>query len=231
MLNDQRAIEIISKARQKNVASPKRTDRDFARIFEDFFEAHDFKGEAVLELGPGQYEFARRVRERGGLLHCIDNDPAVLELGRYFNFDVTSANLSAFDNSPFQARFDGLFCKFSINAFWFDTADEHTAFIDDLNATLRPDGWGWVAPWNGIGKRDPDSPFVCEMLQRQTAAFVERGWSAFDLNPELAGYYGMNGAVVNHAIFVKNLPVPAKVNTLRVKLASLKARVTNLFLR
>lgn len=231
MLKDQRAIEIISKARQKNVASPKRSDRDFTRIFADFFDAHDFTGETVLELGPGQYEFARRVRERGGLVHCVDNDPAVLELGRYFNFEVTSAHLGDMEFSPLQGRYDGLFCKFSINAFWFDSPEAMAGCIHDLNATLRPDGWGWIAPWNGVGKRDPDSPLVREILQRQSAAFVECGWSAFDLDEDLARYYGIAGAVVNHAMFVKNLPVPATFGSLRGKLANLKTRVTNLFLR
>lgn len=230
MLSDPRAVEIISKAKQKNVASPKRSDRDFDHIFKDFFIGFDFRNQLILDLGPGQFEFAKRVRERGGVVHNLDFDPAVLELGRYLGFDVFEANFKEFDPEPYRGRYDGLFCKFSINAFWFE-ADQVRLHIRELDSMLKPGGWGWVAPWNGLMRRDERSVNVRAHLARQTDAFTECGWTAFDVDEQLARYYGVHGAIENHALFVKGVPSPPSVVSFRVKLTNLKARVSEMVLR
>ena len=205
MLDDPKAIEIISRARQKNVASASRSEHDFDCLLKDFFSSHEFTGELIMDLGPGQYDFARRVRDAGGTVEHIDKDPAVVELGQYLGFEVAQGNLRSFDYSKRKARYDGLFCKFSINAFWFQPADEVRAAIRAIDSMLKPAGWGWIAPWNGLPKngwedRDPN-PF----LDAQAEAFSECGWAGYELTDDLTDRYGITGNVQNHALFVRNL--------------------------
>ena len=211
MLNDPRAIEIISRARQKNVAAPERPAFDFDHIFADFFAQHEFNDELVMDLGPGQYDFAVRVRERGGTVHNIDNDPAVLELGRYLGFEVFDENLNRFAVDGYRGRYDGLFCKFAVNAFWFDDLVDLESHVRVLDSMIKPSGWGWVGPWNGAGKR----PFTAEQLQTfltaQAECFMQCGWSAYRLDKVQATYYGLHGAVTDYVLFVKNLPAPTNI--------------------
>ena len=212
MLDDERAIAIISKARQKNVATPKRSTRDFDRIFQDFLGDVDFKGKVVMDLGPGQYDFARRVRQRQGQAINIDNDPAVLELGRYLGFDVLESDLQTFTGGSYRGRLDGLFCKFSINAFWFADTDLLEAHIQNLDGMLKPDGWGWIAPWNGPRPEHAAVPdAIHRFLDCQQNAFQGCGWSVHHLSEERAAYYGVNGKVANHALFLKGLSFPSAV--------------------
>jgi hypothetical protein len=209
MLGDQEAIAIASRARQKNVAEADRVSCDFDRIFKHFFREHDFANKLVLDLGPGQYDFARRVRERGGTVHNIDNDPAIIELGQHLGFEVTDCDLKKFDASNRAGMYDGLFCKFSVNAFWFKAA-RLEAHVRGLDSLLKPTGWGWIAPWNGAKKRDVNDPAVRHHLRRQAEVFQDCGWTALDLTDTLALYYGVSGAVANHALFLKNIAAPPR---------------------
>lgn len=209
MLLDQKAIEIIGRARQKNVAAPRRSSADFERIFADFFAGHDFAGQRILDLGPGQYDFAREARRRGAVAHNVDNDPAVVELGRYLGFEVAEENLKRLDTQSRRNRYDGLFCKFSINAFWFDSAAAGHAYVELLDGMLRGGAWGWIAPWNGPPKSGMPPDRVDMLLGAQAAAFRKCGWSGFDLDDSLAAYYGVQGHVANHALFLKNLAAPS----------------------
>lgn len=205
MLDDPKAIEIISRARQKNVALAKRSEQDFECLFDDFFGEHDFKDELIMDLGPGQYDFARRVRARGGTVEHIDKDPAVVELGRYLGFEVAEANLRSFDYSQRTARYDGLFCKFSINAFWFQSVDEVRSKIRAIDSMLKSTGWGWIAPWNGLPKNGWEDQDPRPFLDAQAEAFSECGWSGYELPDLLTRRYGITGSVQNHPLFVRNL--------------------------
>jgi hypothetical protein len=211
MLDDPRAIAIISQARQKNVATPKRSSRDFAHIFADFFSDHHFAGKRILDLGPGQYDFAREARKRGATVHNIDNDPAVIELGKYFGFTVFEGNLRCLDFESLKNNYDGVFCKLSINGLWFDDSGSLERHIRQLDAMLKLDGWGWIAPWNGIGKGESDPNRVTQLLRCQSAVFNDCGWTSFDLGDELTRYYGVDGTVHNHPLFLKNIEAPRAV--------------------
>ena len=205
MLDDPKAIEIISRARQKNVALANRSEQDFDCVLKDHFSGHDFTGELIVDLGPGQYDFARRVRAGGGTVEHIDLDPAVVELGRYLGFEVVQADLLSFDYYQRKARYDGLFCKFSINAFWFQTADDVRGMIRAIDSMLKPAGWGWIAPWNGLPKNGWEDQDPQPFLDAQAEAFGEYGWSGYELTDDLTNRYGITGNVQNHALFVKNL--------------------------
>lgn len=209
MLKDPHEIQIISRARQKNVRNPRRSREHFDNIFADFFSSTKFEGSAVLDLGPGQYDFCEIARQRGARCFAVDNDPAVIELGRYKGFDVSSVNLKNLDDANWphvNEHLDGIFCKFSINAFWFlrDPGElyDHAQYLD---AMLAPSGWGWIAPWNGIPKSaNLSHSQASEILDNQLDAFVSLGFRALDLNPESAARYGLTGSVANHRVFVKN---------------------------
>jgi Methyltransferase domain len=213
MLTDPREIEIISRARQANVRDYRRSRQHFVNILADFFEDRHFVGRRCLDLGPGQYDFGVLARERGAAVVGIDNDPAVIELGRHKGFDVVKGNLRSLSVASFDAPFDGVFCKFSINCFWFgDDVDALADFSHRLAACVRPEGWLWVAPWNGVPKTSVlDGDEQRRILDRQQMLFEVMGCEALDLSPKLAARYGVTGRVANHALFVRGLKKPPAV--------------------
>lgn len=173
----------------------------------DFFDDSHLAGRRCLDLGPGQYDFGVLARERGAVVVGIDNDPAVVELGRHKGFDVVAGELELLAVTSFGTPFDGLFCKFSINGFWFgDDAAALADFSRRLAACVRPDGWLWIAPWNGVRET---SPLVRDaqrrILDRQRAGFEAMGCTAIDLSPEQTALYGVTGKVANHVLFVRGL--------------------------
>jgi hypothetical protein len=204
MLNDIKAEGIIAKAEQKNVARSDRPSFDFEHIFEDFFPDRCFKGERILDIGPGQYDFARAIRSRGGLCDNLDRDPAVLELGEYLGFRVIDADLTRFDPAELAAEYDGIFCKGSINAHWYGTPSGVTEFSKKLDAMIKPGGWGWFAPWNGRGNNnDANACASCEAAQR--AAFSRCGWVAYEPGDKASAYYGIGYTVPQRIVYLKNV--------------------------
>lgn len=213
MLTDPKEIEIISEARQKNVRDHRRSRDHFVNIFNDFFQDLNFEGQALVDLGPGQYDFGVLAKERGAATVGIDNDPAVVKLGRYKGFEVHEGRLQRLDLIDFGHAFNGLFCKFSINCFWFwDKADEHKEFVDHLVGLGTEDAWGWLAPWNGVPKNAglTDNQ-VQDKLAEQVELFGAHGFSAYNLTEAQARRYGVNGTVANNALFVRGLKVPSDV--------------------
>jgi hypothetical protein len=43
--------------------------------------------------------------------------------------------------------FDGVFCRGSINIFWFDL-EALEDFLEGLTSSLNDGAWLWIAPWN-----------------------------------------------------------------------------------
>lgn len=213
MLTDPREVEIISKARQKNVRDQKRSRKHFESIFQDFLNPIDLTGHDLLDLGPGQYDFGVLALERGARTVGIDNDPAVIELGRYKGFEAVYGRIQEMTPEAFGRAFDGLFCKFSINCFWYyDDPEAQDALVDRVVGLMKPDAWSWIAPWNGVPKKaELEQDEVDRVLARQIDRFRHHGFRAFDLSTELATRYGITGAVANHALFVRGLNVPKGV--------------------
>lgn len=213
MLTNPKEIEIISKARQKNVRDPNRSRVHFDRIFNDFLHATVLKDQYLLDLGPGQYDFGILAQACGARVLCLDNDPAVLDLGRYKGLSVREGYIQRLTLADFSERFDGIFCKFSYNAFWFlEDEASHRESVRVLCSLLQDNGWGWIAPWNGVPKHAGLSAARIEaILTTQADAFREHGFSAFNLTETLARYYGAHGTTANLALFVRNLAIPSSV--------------------
>ena len=130
MLTDPNEIRIISQARQKNVRDPNRSRQHFERVLSDFFAGVDFTGQTVLDMGPGQHDLAELLRPRGATVVAVDNDPAVIELGKYKGLEVIDGNLKRLSKVALNRTFDGLFCKLSTNAYWFAADDDaHRGYI------------------------------------------------------------------------------------------------------
>ena len=210
MLTDPKEIEIISKAKQKNVRDHKRSRTHFTNIFSDFFKDIIFENCTLLDLGPGQYDLGELARTRGAITHGIDKDPAVIELGQYKGFPVKQVDLRRFQAHDFDITYDGVFCKYSINAFWFfDDEQNHLKHIRQIGSLIKENGWAWIAPWNGIPKKASlSSAQVSQVLSIQTEEFKRLGFQGFNLTEKLAKYYGVHGSTANRALFLFNLKVP-----------------------
>ncbi len=209
MLRDPVEIEIASRARQEGIRNPNRPRKHFDRIFKDFLRDDALvRDRELLDLGPGQWDFAEVARERGvRRVVGVDNDEAVLELGTYKGFDAVDGDLRDVSAETL-GTFDGVFCKFSIDAFWgVDDAETElqTARVCGL---VREGGWAWIAPWNGAAQ--PLDPADARLAAQQRV-FEEHGFRSFALSAELVTRYGLTGVVANHALFVHNLPIPGTV--------------------
>jgi len=213
MLTDPEEIRIISNAIQKNVQDPKRSREHFLRIFFDFLEDKDFKDKIFLDLGPGQYDFGVLASQRGALVYGIDSDPAVIELGRYKGFPVTYGNLENIRADECDTDLDGVFCKYSIDAFWF--AIDHRSLekhILEIIKLIRRGGWAWIAPWNGAYEETGLSASdIHRILSVQAAVFKRFGFNAFDLTEDVSKHYGIHGKTANRALFTLNLRIPKRL--------------------
>ena len=208
MLTDPREIEIISRARQKNVRLPTRSRQHFVNIFDDFFDQISFDEGPIIDLGPGHYDFGVIATERGATdVLGFDNDEAVLELGRHKGFRTVSGKIQEVSSSTLNETFSGVFNKFALNSFWFfDNQSAQIEFVDRIAGLIKPNGWGWIAPWNGIPKKaELNDDEISDILQTQARRFEHHGFEAFDLTAELSARYGVTGSVANNAIFTKGL--------------------------
>ena len=212
MLTDPVEIEIISRALQKNVRDPRRSREHFDRIFADFLPDELLSGAEVIDLGPGQLDFGEMARARGATqVFGIDMDPAVIELGRHKGFEVVEGRLQYVKADDYPGGFDGVFCKFSINAFWGRKVELARARAAEVARLVRPGGWGWIAPFNNIRKDLTDEEEIASYLAAQIECFREHGFEAIELGDELSHYYGVHGAVANNPLFTRNLKLPERV--------------------
>ena len=103
--------------------------------------------------------------------------------------------------------YDGLFCKYSLNAFWF--TEDLRRLRDHVNVflgALRPPGWGWIAPWNGVPKNlDLDDAQLDAVLGAQVDAFRAAGFVFRDLSEDDTRRYGAHGGTANNALLTRGL--------------------------
>jgi hypothetical protein len=74
---------------------------------------------------------------------------------------------------------------------------------------LKPNGWGWIAPWNGVPQKgDLSTERIAQILRIQAEALGDIGFTGFDLTEELSVRYGVHGETGNRALFIRGLPAP-----------------------
>jgi len=204
MLTDRKAIEIISGAKQPNVRDPNRKREPFEYIMSDFFAGVDLAGKRWLDLGPGQHDFGVLARERGAHVVALDKDPAVVALGDYLGFDSVEGDIRDLANLFEPGSFDGVFCKYSVNALWFKTAPAVVQHVSDTVALMKPNGLAWIAPWNGVPKAMTDADAE-PLLAAQHESFIAAGFEALELDKDQSRHYGVHGKTANRVVFWRGL--------------------------
>ena len=108
MLTDPKEIEIISRARQKNVRDHRRSREHFTRIFADFLADVPMQGQRLVDMGPGQYDFGVLARERGAGTVGLDHDEATQVLDQSSIAAAKLEALRAKSAQPDDSDFDTL---------------------------------------------------------------------------------------------------------------------------
>ena len=164
-----------------------------------------------MDLGPGHYDLARLFKNKGAITHNIDRDPAVVKLGKYFNYEVYEMDLKKLKFSLFPIKYDGIFCKFSINAFWFKDISSLKDHITQICELVKDDAWGWIVPWNGIPKTITKKEEIKLILKTQKDTFAKYGFKCYELERKNCIKYGVTGVVSNTPLFIKNLNIPNNI--------------------
>jgi hypothetical protein len=148
MLYDNAEKEIMAHAIQPNMRRHDVPVTAFETFLKDKFENQSFAGKVYVDIGPGQCDLLDLIKQRGGTTIGIDMDPAVIKLGEYRGHKMVQANLQK-GWPTIDSPIDGLFCRGSINCYWFAAAPQRlNAFLEGLMAGLLPTAWLWIAPWN-----------------------------------------------------------------------------------
>ena len=205
MLFDDEEFHIMAAAAQPQLRLSE-PDAKAKRIFEDFFAERRLAGTRVLELGPGQYDFARLVMAAGATVVSIDHDPAVVALGRKRGYEVIHADFLTLDWSSLRGEFHGLFARHSIAPHWFPEPAPLVAFVNSICSTLKRGGWGWLLPWSKYVNTPPAQ--VNRMLSAQRRAFERRRFTTFYLE----------GIPDNNILFLKGIdPGPGGIDPRRLE--------------
>jgi len=162
--------EIMKDAVQPNMRKANISVTPFQNIVDDHPDIFDFKDKDVLDIGPGQLDFLDIAKKNGSKTTVgIDFDPAIKELGKVRGHEICVVDLR--QDWPFHDRqFDLIFCRGSINCFWYTTEERLNSFLNCLSSSLRPGGHLWIAPWNkpGAGRED-----YTETVDRLVFAWAE----------------------------------------------------------
>lgn len=204
MLYDLREVEIAKNATQPNLQS---ADRNHAidGVFSRFFSRTNFRGGKFLELGPGHYEFCDVVKSRGGQTEALELDLAMVELGRHRGHVVHHVDLAkdAFWKQ-LGTQYDGVFCRGSINATWFTTFEAHQSFVQGVSSLIKPNGWGWISPWNANSNK-LESSIAENAYLFQKRCFQEAGFRVVKCNRLHARRFHLSTEKRPYLIFLKCL--------------------------
>jgi hypothetical protein len=183
LLLDAEELQIMASALQPPLRVQE-SDAQFRSIFQKFFAGQPLAEARILEIGPGKCGFTRLAAAAGAAMVTIDHDPAVVSLGRKRGYEAILADVLSFDWASFRGSFDGLFARHSIAAQWFRDPQPLQDFVDTICSVLKPDGWGWLVPWNRF-RSEPDDIELMVAAQRQ--AFERNGFTTFELTPLIIG--------------------------------------------
>ncbi|MDQ7018963.1 MAG: class I SAM-dependent methyltransferase [Robiginitomaculum sp.] len=179
----------MSAAGQHNLRKPDISVESFRLIIKKYLRRSAFKNKRILDIGPGQCDFLDMAKKAGAdRTYGCDFDPAVGALGKLRGHDMTIANLK--QGWPYKGEvFDGIFCRGSLNCCWFSSEERLAAFLDDMAASLSPDGWIWIAPWNNPvpGKED-----FLEVVHRVSKEWADKNAIRIEIpSPRKREKYGL----------------------------------------
>ncbi|HJK88455.1 MAG: class I SAM-dependent methyltransferase [Candidatus Megaira endosymbiont of Mesostigma viride] len=124
--------------------------RGICDIVAGYFRDFDFCDLHILDIGPGQCDFLDIAKAKGAVTYGIDFEPAVVKLGEMRGHNMTLCNV--IKDWPFKDMvFDGIFCRGSINCYWFIQQGNSyllQQFLNQITKSLKPDSWMWIMPWN-----------------------------------------------------------------------------------
>ena len=208
---DSAAQSIIGQARQSNVADGLRSPTDHLHLMRDFGISRSLIEEraAILELGPGQYLLPRILQLGQDQYIALDRDPAVLALGGHLGYRVRQMDIRTTDWATVTDSVQAIFCKFSFNAFWFESGKNLEMSLGGLLDLLGTSGWGWFAPWNA--GRALDSWSRDERLERLAImddCFEKHNWERISLTKTQVKRYGLGSLMSETVAYVKNLELP-----------------------
>lgn len=210
MLLNETEIGIAANAQQAGMRNPKIDRSPFESIIKDFLSPEFFQGKCIIDLGPGQYDFSELGRSLGATMEHLENDPAIIALGEYKGFKVWDCNMTEFDMPMLRQKYDGMFCKLSISAFWNRTKSENQwSYFKNLLNLIKDDGWGFIAPWNGLSQSHNLSAAEIEStLNRQRSIALSAGFSIYLLPERINNNYGLGGITEDKPLFIKNTKIP-----------------------
>ncbi len=165
--------------------NPRRGAR-VANILNDYFEASDFRGKRILELGPGHYAFALLARHLGATVTCIEKDPQFIKLGQHLGIDVrdmdfNDLSLEALGEEPF----DGVWAKGTFNSCNYGSEEEVAGFVKRITDLVKPGGWRWFTVVNKTAVAGAEGErFLKQRMDAQYRAFLDHGWTATPI-PEI----------------------------------------------
>lgn len=155
----------------------------------DAFHLRCSRDARILDIGPGQCDFLDIAKKRGATTVGCDFDAAIVELGRMRGHTMQQSNL----RNGFPAglgTFDGIFCRGSINVYWFAADPERLRpLLDGIAAALRPGGWMWIAPWNRPA--DPAAPAVARIDAIVDDWIARNAFERWTAPPPIAWAYGI----------------------------------------
>lgn len=174
MLYNDAERELMATAIQLNMRTSSPTVyKGISSIVDSYLSHIDFHGLHILDIGPGQCDLLDILKEKGAITYGVDFDPAVLKLGEMRGHKMTECNLRK--DWPFAGvMFDGIFCRASINCYWFAKPGDDTSlrhFLEQISNSLKPTGWMWIAPWNKPADNQKD---LVDVTRRTVAEWAKR---------------------------------------------------------
>lgn len=181
----------------------------FELIFAEFFYDLDLEYKKILEFGPGRFEMAQLFQQSGASYCGIDSNHGVYQIGKKRGYQMFRQNFKALKAKTIgERKYDGLFCRESINAFWFKDDDNHVQQVRQWCRMLKSGGWAWILSCNQIATDRLSKWTVCRILNTQIKAFESMGFRHTELTKRLARRYGQQKSVINYPLFTYNLPIP-----------------------
>lgn len=178
--------------------------KTIAKIVDTVLVFKEMSDTRVLELGPGQCDFLDIAKKKGATTVGVDFDPAVAQLGKLRGHTIIKHNLST--GWPLDGeQFDGIFCRGSINCFWFVKPGDQSRlemFLEGLLNALKPDGWLWIVPWS---KPAAPNRELEDQTRATVAAWARRsGITIEDIDSEQRAKYQINYEIPRVEVWRKN---------------------------